>query len=295
MDSTLLSSIIGSATQVGSTIASNAAQSSLDSATRSYNWKMYDVQRNHALEDWNRVNEYNSPAQVMNRLKMAGLNPNLIYGQGQAGNAGPIRAVEGKSFTPQRRDWSGLAINPIQDYYNLQFQKASLDNMQKMADLKVAEKALKIASTSNVQAKTAKTQFDTQQAMKLGQISLDYAAQNLLKLKADTQYTLDQNERAAAQNAQSIQEGIQRILLLRKNQAKTDAEKAQIDQQIKNARIDADIKAEDLKLRQQGVQPGDNILFRKIAEWLSRAGVSFENVTEKARSWFDVNPYPGKR
>lgn len=39
------------------------------------------------LDMWNRQNEYNSPLNQMQRLKDAGLNPNLMYEQGNVGNA----------------------------------------------------------------------------------------------------------------------------------------------------------------------------------------------------------------
>lgn len=45
----------------------------------------YAYQKN--LEMWNRQNVYNSPVEQMARLKDAGLNPNLMYGQGNTGNA----------------------------------------------------------------------------------------------------------------------------------------------------------------------------------------------------------------
>lgn len=40
-----------------------------------------------SIEMWNMQNLYNSPEAQMNRFKAAGLNPHLIYGQGNAGNA----------------------------------------------------------------------------------------------------------------------------------------------------------------------------------------------------------------
>ena len=39
------------------------------------------------LDMWNRQNAYNTPAEQMRRLQEAGLNPNLMYGQGNVGNA----------------------------------------------------------------------------------------------------------------------------------------------------------------------------------------------------------------
>lgn len=40
-----------------------------------------------SIEEWNRQNMYNDPESQMARFKAAGLNPHLIYGQGNAGNA----------------------------------------------------------------------------------------------------------------------------------------------------------------------------------------------------------------
>jgi hypothetical protein len=44
-------------------------------------------QRDFSESMWNRQNAYNTPAMQMKRLKEAGLNPALMYGQGTTGNA----------------------------------------------------------------------------------------------------------------------------------------------------------------------------------------------------------------
>lgn len=44
-------------------------------------------QREFSESMWNRQNAYNTPAMQMKRLKEAGLNPALMYGQGTTGNA----------------------------------------------------------------------------------------------------------------------------------------------------------------------------------------------------------------
>lgn len=51
------------------------------------------LQNQYAVANWNRENNYNSPQEQMKRLKAAGLNPNLVYGNGAAGlQANPISA-----------------------------------------------------------------------------------------------------------------------------------------------------------------------------------------------------------
>lgn len=47
-----------------------------------------------SVEMWNLQNAYNSPAAQMERFKAAGLNPHLIYGQGNSGNAGTPPAYQ---------------------------------------------------------------------------------------------------------------------------------------------------------------------------------------------------------
>ena len=46
-----------------------------------------EKQRLWSEDMWNRQNAYNTPLQQMKRLKEAGLNPALMYGQGNVGNA----------------------------------------------------------------------------------------------------------------------------------------------------------------------------------------------------------------
>lgn len=67
-------------------IESNTARRNVD-ATNAANQKMAEYSYSKDLEMWNKQNAYNSPEQQMERFKAAGLNPNLIYGQGSPGNA----------------------------------------------------------------------------------------------------------------------------------------------------------------------------------------------------------------
>ncbi|AXH77710.1 MAG: DNA pilot protein [Microviridae sp.] len=54
------------------------------------NTKLADYQYAQEVDRWNKQNAYNSPASQMARFKAAGLNPNLIYSQGNSGNATQI-------------------------------------------------------------------------------------------------------------------------------------------------------------------------------------------------------------
>lgn len=61
------------------------AQQEENEKNRTYNFNLAQLQNKWNLEQWNRENEYNSPAQQMARLKAAGLNPDMMYQNGTSG------------------------------------------------------------------------------------------------------------------------------------------------------------------------------------------------------------------
>lgn len=77
--------VVGTAVGIGESIINPILQGVQNKKNRQFAEKMYGRQRQDALADWQRQNEYNSPAAQMERYKAAGLNPNLIYGQSNEG------------------------------------------------------------------------------------------------------------------------------------------------------------------------------------------------------------------
>ena len=81
-NSALAPSIISGASNLGTAWLNYRAQKEQNELDRKYQEFMYNKQRQDAQFDWNQQNQYNSPEQQMNRLRQAGLNPNLVYGKG---------------------------------------------------------------------------------------------------------------------------------------------------------------------------------------------------------------------
>lgn len=77
-------------------------------------------QRKFDLDMWNRQNAYNTPAMQMQRLREAGLNPALMYGQGTTGNA----SNQPKATQPQ-------IVNPLSSSGVASGVQLSLMNTQK--------------------------------------------------------------------------------------------------------------------------------------------------------------------
>lgn len=70
-----------------------------DDTTAAYNFMLKQQENAYNLQLWNLANEYNSPAAQMGRYQVAGLNPNLIYGQ--QNTTSPLQAAQNSAFKSQ--------------------------------------------------------------------------------------------------------------------------------------------------------------------------------------------------
>lgn len=101
MDPATASALAMTASSVGSGIAGigqgrknrKTAERNVDRTIQA-NKEEAELAYQRQVEMWNRQNAYNTPEAQMNRFKEAGLNPHLIYGQGNAGNAAPPPAYQ---------------------------------------------------------------------------------------------------------------------------------------------------------------------------------------------------------
>jgi len=109
---------------VGSIISTIAAKKAQD-RENAHNKQMAEYSYSKDLEMWNRQNQYNAPESQMNRFKEAGLNPNLIYGQGNSGNATTLPKYSAPTLREKTRmpDISGV----IPSYQDYQLKKAQID------------------------------------------------------------------------------------------------------------------------------------------------------------------------
>lgn len=117
-DGMMLELTMAAATLIGAGVSAAATggqmiwQGKTNKKTRKWNEKMYGIQRQDALQDWERNNKYNSPEEQKQRLKDAGLNPAMMYGDVGAGGttAAPVRASDTGSWNPQVPNIQGMGI-----------------------------------------------------------------------------------------------------------------------------------------------------------------------------------------
>lgn len=251
------------------------AQGTANRAQRRYNDRVAWRERVWALEDWNRQNEYNSPAAQMARLKAAGLNPNLVYGHGADAQSGQMpRGVNSNSYSPQapRFDLLGPAmahfqIKAMQKEYELKdaqiataWSDASLRNAQILATLQGVEGA----------------KFQLSQNERLADTTYNTAQAHLNRLQTETEIMLSRNEREIAMNASNLREAAARITSMRIQNAKTQQEKKNLELMLKNIEQDTRLKKADADLREKGIYPGDPTWLRTLAQYLINRGKSNE-------------------
>lgn len=95
-----------------------------------------------SMAAWREQSEYNSPLNQLKRYQEAGLNPNLIYGQMNEGNA---------SSAPQMSTPTSGRVSPI----DLLGQYAQIQNLQADMEVKQAQAANLRAAARNQAAQTA--------------------------------------------------------------------------------------------------------------------------------------------
>lgn len=118
-------------------VAQNRAQKKQNEA----NMDLAEYQYSRDLDMWNRANFYNSPGEQMKRLKEAGLNPNLVYGNGVTGNSTAslphYQAPEiSKNFKPFLGPDVGAMLNTYQD---IAVRQAQIDNLRAATEGKKIE------------------------------------------------------------------------------------------------------------------------------------------------------------
>lgn len=257
--------LISGSAQLASTAAGAISGAQQNRKQREWSEMMYGRQRADSLSDWTMQNEYNSPTSQMARLREAGLNPNLVYGKGADNTSTAVRSSQAPAYTPQRLDFSGIGRAGeagLMAYYDVQMKQAQIDNLKVQNTVALQEKLLKEAQTEQTKANTDTQHFDLDLKQSLRDTSIDYQKESLRKLEADTEFTLDQNERQTLLTSNTLQQGMEDILTKRLQRAKTGQEIEQIRQTIQNLKLDATTKKLDNEMREKGIQPSDNIAVR---------------------------------
>jgi len=136
---------------------------------------MYEKQKTDNLDFWRQQNDYNSPQAQMRRFQEAGLNPNLIYGQGNSGNASTIQSPDIKGGQ-NRSIFEGIQnpLNVIGAYQDATIKQAQTDNLKTQNGVLQSQQALNIAKEKSTLTQEQRQQFDLDFAKSMADTQADY-------------------------------------------------------------------------------------------------------------------------
>ena len=94
-----------------------------------YAQQQMQLQNQMNIEQWNRENQYNSPTAQMQRLSAAGLNPNLVYGNGAttlSASSPKLEAAQKKA--PDLGQYAVMAVNAMLKQKELDIREKEVDS-----------------------------------------------------------------------------------------------------------------------------------------------------------------------
>jgi len=108
------------------------------------------------LQMWHTQNLYNSPKAQMQRFREAGLNPNLIYGRGNAGNATAMpKQQQVTAGLRQTKVPTPQVLPMLGQYANIKNTEAQTKNTNQMTDLAEVNTTLRSIDTEMKNAQLA--------------------------------------------------------------------------------------------------------------------------------------------
>jgi hypothetical protein len=173
-------SIAAAIATIAGTLISNNARKKAQARADRQNIKFFNMQ-----------NEYNDPVKQMSRLKKAGLNPNLIYGQsvsGATGNSGSAPAPS--KAAPYDLNTGEAVRNSLAAYQTeAQVENTNVDTLRNMEKLNVDKKFLEPMAKVELEKMTLgniQQYLNNQQLAPFVETATKRATEELLTIKENT-------------------------------------------------------------------------------------------------------------
>jgi len=271
------SAIIGAAGSVLGAGINAYAQQQANQANLDYARVAYNLSHKDALEFWNMQNAYNDPAAQMARFRGAGLNPNLIYGQGNSGNAAApdvpqFRPPDIKSTRPGDAIQAG-ALSYMNAVYDLKIKAAQANNLEAQNSVIKQDAILKGVQAALGSVNTQRSAFDLDFLQDMRSTNADIRREELRQIGTNIQVAQDSNARAAVSQAMSLNEAAERIKTMQLGRQYTIEDMHRIRATVSNLQKDGTLKQLDINLRELGIQPGSPL-------WTTVAGQVMQRIMD---------------
>jgi hypothetical protein len=249
--------------------ASAYATGKQNKKSRAFSREMYEKTKADNIKFWDMQNQYNSPEAQMERLKSAGLNPNMVYDKGGAIQpAGSISTPDVQSAQFRTPDFGSIGTGLVQGYFDTKIKQAQYDNLKATNSVLQQEAILKAAQSEGESMRNYGKGLENYVYHENVDALIRGAYLANEKTAADIQFTNDENARKAAMQAPNLQ---QAIIGVARAAAGLQIDKEQLknlQQQVYNAKQEGIIKKVQAGFAEMGVNFNDPLVMRWIGDYI---------------------------
>lgn len=217
------------------------------------------------LEMWNRQNQYNDPMSQMQRLKDAGLNPNLMYGSGSGGGGQASQMPKYNAPTLQY-DYRPIDIaGVLSQYQDFRMKQAQIDNV-KAQEENVRARTISESSRNtllDVQGRSQEAELQHEQYIRPYQAAIV-------------------GNQARGSEAQ-LQQEWQRLQLMNQEELQKNLSMTYMKKQMSLMDIEGEKKQAELLYQQHkndwmkaGITSSDNLMLRILVRMFNESGMTLD-------------------
>lgn len=277
----LLGPLIGAGSSFLGQQANAQSQQQQNAIDQQYSTQMYERQKADSIEFWNMQNQYNDPQAQMARLQNAGLNPNLVYGNGGGSQtAGPVSTPDFHQVSRRPPEWGNAVqsagLGFLNSLYDLDIKQAQVDNLKAQNTVIQQDAILKGSLINATDMRFSKDKFQLELDQMFGG---DAYAELVRQRRVTTDNSLDENARRAALTSSSLRESAERLLNMKESRIHSATDRARLRSQIDIMSKEGALKDLEIQLRKIGLSPNDpwwsRIVARVIGETEAGSAIKF--------------------
>lgn len=307
----IASTVLSSVGQLGSGLIGSIMQKRENARQRDYETQMYERSKQDNLDFWNMSNLYNSPEQQMQRLKAAGLNPNLVYGNGANATVDTLKAPapNTSNSTTVQNPLHGLDIGSnISQIYDLKVKDAQANLLNQQAQTQKTQQqmnaleselkrldAVRLRTSNKYDITTLDQRIQTLTAQYDSMLATMANTRSQTRLQDTTrQINIERNNRENQIQPYTIQQLKANIKNLNADTNSTIANRDYTREKITTEKLIQQLNRWEIELHNKGLSKNDGYITRKVASVWSyitqgRFGDALDALKEELKNNFIQN------
>lgn len=251
---------------LGGALINKKSNEKINNQQLAYNREMFEKEKARDIEFFNMQNDYNDPSRQMQRLSEAGLNPNMVYGNGATTTSATPHTSGAQSYSPRatQYDLGSIAHDTMSTYFDAKVKQAQIDNLRAQNTDIVNSAILKSAQTLATLEQGKNTAFKTKFATDTAHITRAYMAEQANKMHYDQYLSQSSASVADEKNQLSLSELKARISMIKSS--------------VQRNQVETAIKELEKNLRENGVNSHDPVYMRVLTQILADKGININTL-----------------